>query len=272
MGSIVRGPADGNGEWSLFASFPSDAERIDGRIALSRDCGQSFEVRAVVHGSFAYSATQVSPDGRSLLCLYERSKAKELRLLSIPIAKLERSQQDRRPNVVFIACDDMNDWVGFLGGHPDALTPNMDRLASRGLVFTRAYCASPICGPSRASVLTGLAPRSSGVYTNQGTYVDYVPDVLSLPRCFKDGGYAVLGAGKINHAMGCVVPANYHEYGPDAGAIGGPFSWEELNMNRANRSPATTSPGDRSPSRVASSRTSIPERGSNEAICWRPSQ
>ena len=136
-----------------------------------------------------------------------------------------------KPNVLFVACDDMNDWVGFLGGHPDTVTPNMDRLAKRGIVFERAYCASPICGPSRAAVLTGLKPETSGVYHNAGTYIDYVPDAVSLPRFFRDSGYHVMGCGKINHAMGCVVQENYDEFGPDAGAIGGPFTWEELNMN-----------------------------------------
>ncbi len=136
-----------------------------------------------------------------------------------------------RPNVLFIACDDMNDWVGFLGGHPDTLTPNLDRLARRGVVFENAYCASPICGPSRAAVLTGLRPETSGVYNNLGTYIDYVPEAVALPRFFKDRGYLVMGAGKINHAMGVVVRENYHEFGPDAGAIGGPFTWEELNLN-----------------------------------------
>ncbi|MFD2160204.1 sulfatase [Rubritalea tangerina] len=151
--------------------------------------------------------------------------------LTLAAAESSTKQQPSRPNVLFIACDDMNDWVGFLGGHPDTLTPNMDRLAARGVTFTRAYCASPICGPSRAAVLTGLKPETSGVYNNQGTYSDFVPDATSLPMFFKQNGYLVMGAGKINHAMGCVVPENYHEFGPDAGAIGGPFTWEELNMN-----------------------------------------
>ncbi len=141
------------------------------------------------------------------------------------------NQEPAMPNILFIACDDLNDWVGFLGGHPDTRTPNMDRLAQRGIVFERAYCASPICGPSRAAILTGMKPETSGVYNNKGTYIDYVPDAVSLPRFFKNHGYMVMGAGKINHAMGCVVPENYHEFGPDAGAIGGPFTWEELNMN-----------------------------------------
>jgi len=147
------------------------------------------------------------------------------------ISQAAEPTKEARPNILFIACDDMNDWVGFLKGHPDTLTPNMDRLAKRGIVFERAYCASPICGPSRAAVLTGLKPETSGVYNNKGTYIDYVPNAVALPRFFKDNGYVVMGAGKINHAMGVVVKENYHEFGPDAGAIGGPFTWEELNMN-----------------------------------------
>lgn len=154
-----------------------------------------------------------------------------LPLLSLTVVAGEDARQkSTRPNVLFIACDDMNDWVGFLKGHPDTLTPNMDRLAKRGIVFERAYCASPICGPSRAAVLTGLKPETSGVYNNQGTYLDRVPDAVTLPKFFKNNGYVVMGAGKINHAMGCVVPDNYHEFGPDAGAIGGPFTWQELSM------------------------------------------
>lgn len=141
------------------------------------------------------------------------------------------AQAEERPNVLFISVDDLNDWVGFLGGHPDTLTPNMDRLAKRGAVFTNAYCASPICGPSRAAVLTGMRPESSGVYNNKGTYIDYVPDAESLPKFLKRRGYKVMGAGKINHGMGMVVEDNWSSYGPDAGAIGGPFTWEELNMN-----------------------------------------
>ena len=62
------------------------------------------------------------------------------------------------PNVLFIAIDDLNDWVGFLGGHPQALTPNMDRLAERGIVFTNAHCASPACNPSRAAIFSGKMP------------------------------------------------------------------------------------------------------------------
>ena len=99
------------------------------------------------------------------------------------------------------------------------LRPNLDKLASQGIYFTNAHCASPICGPSRASILTGLRPETSGCYTNLGTYVDYVPDAVSLPRYFLDHNYHVMGAGKINHALGMVVPENWHEYGPDCGIV-----------------------------------------------------
>src|SRR5690348_1731043 len=70
----------------------------------------------------------------------------------------------RRPNVLFIAIDDLNDWVGCLAGHPQAKTPNIDRLASRGTLFTNAHCQAPLCNPSRSSLMTGLRPSTTGIY------------------------------------------------------------------------------------------------------------
>ena len=71
-----------------------------------------------------------------------------------------------KQNVLFIAIDDLNDWVGCLGGHPGAITPNLDRLAARGVLFTNAHCAAPLCNPSRAALMTGIRPSTSGIYTN----------------------------------------------------------------------------------------------------------
>ena len=72
--------------------------------------------------------------------------------------------QESRPNVLLIAVDDLNDWVGVLGGHPQAKTPNIDRLAARGTLFANAHCQAPVCSPSRASLATGRLPSTTGMY------------------------------------------------------------------------------------------------------------
>ena len=104
-----------------------------------------------------------------------------------------------KPNVLFIAVDDLNDWVGCLGGHPDVKTPNIDRLAKRGVLFTKAYCSAPLCNPSRASLLTGVLPSVSGVYGNDNPWRKAMPDAVTLPQHFRAAGYSVMGAGKIFH-------------------------------------------------------------------------
>ena len=70
-----------------------------------------------------------------------------------------------RPNVLFISVDDLNDWIGVLGGHPQSRTPNLDRLAGRGVIFGRTYCAAPACNPSRAALMTGVLSSTSGAIT-----------------------------------------------------------------------------------------------------------
>lgn len=109
--------------------------------------------------------------------------------------------QQRRPNVLFLAVDDLNDWVGCLGGHPQARTPNLDRLASRGVLFTNAHCNAPLCNPSRASLMTGIRPSSSGIYNNNQPMrkSPVLRDAVSLGQHFRAGGYSVMGAGKIFH-------------------------------------------------------------------------
>ena len=106
-----------------------------------------------------------------------------------------------RKNVLFLAIDDLNDWVGCLGGHPDAKTPNIDRLASRGVLFERAYCSAPLCNPSRASLLTGLNPSTTGVYRNDHIWraAPKLKGVVTLPHLFRLNGYYVAGGGKIFH-------------------------------------------------------------------------
>src|SRR4051812_11692292 len=105
----------------------------------------------------------------------------------------------RRPNVLFIAIDDLNDWVGFLGGHPQVQTPNMDRLAKRGVVFANAHCAAPLCSPSRAAVFSGKQPSHTGVYGNDDNILELRPQPVLLPDALRARGYRTYGTGKLLH-------------------------------------------------------------------------
>jgi arylsulfatase A-like enzyme len=104
-----------------------------------------------------------------------------------------------RPNVLFIAVDDLNHWVGYLGRNPQTLTPNIDKLALRGVRFTRSYCAAPVCNPSRAAVMSGMRPGTTGVYNNNHDFRPAIPAEKCLPATFRGAGYVTLGAGKIYH-------------------------------------------------------------------------
>lgn len=106
---------------------------------------------------------------------------------------------DPRPNVLFIASDDLRDWVGYMGASNQSLTPNLDRLAAMGVAFKRAYCASPSCNPSRAALFSGLRPSTSGVYENNVDFRKYLPPSIMLPTAFRNAGYYVQGAGKMYH-------------------------------------------------------------------------
>ncbi|HVR36309.1 MAG TPA: sulfatase-like hydrolase/transferase, partial [Methylomirabilota bacterium] len=106
-----------------------------------------------------------------------------------------------RPNVLFIAIDDLNDWVGPLAGHPQVQTPNLDRLAAQGTTFLNAHCQSPLCNPSRTSVMTGLRPSSTGIYGLSPWFreLDEFKDLVTLPQYFEQHGYRTLSTGKIYH-------------------------------------------------------------------------
>src|SRR5262245_37665618 len=103
------------------------------------------------------------------------------------------------PNVLFLAVDDLNDWVGCLGKRTDVKTPNIDKLAKRGELFTHAYCAAPACNPSRTAILTGLRPSTTGVYHNNQPWRPVLKDAVTLPQYFMKNGYIVQGGGKIFH-------------------------------------------------------------------------
>ena len=116
------------------------------------------------------------------------------------------------PNVLFVSVDDMNDWVGALG-YEAAHTPNIDRLAARGTLFTNAHAPSPKCNPSRTAILSGLRPSTTGVYGNGEWWKPNLPDVVMLPRYFKDNGYIAAGGGKVfHHTSGFNPPESWDEY------------------------------------------------------------
>src|SRR5205085_6472516 len=117
-----------------------------------------------------------------------------LSALAWPGASLAQEKKTPKPpNVLFIAVDDLNHWVGHLGRNKQTKTPNIDRLAKRGVTFTRAYCAAPVCNPSRAALMSGRRPSSTGVYDNGQDFQPAIDPTSTLTTQFLRAGYSVIG-------------------------------------------------------------------------------
>ena len=115
-------------------------------------------------------------------------------------ALAKRPKGKARPNILFIAIDDMNDWTGWQGGYPLASTPNLDRLAGQGTALRNAYTEAPVCQAARAAILFGRHPWTTGIYTNDClNWPRVAPDRTSVVRAFKDAGYLTTYTGKIHH-------------------------------------------------------------------------
>lgn len=125
---------------------------------------------------------------------------------------LPAAESTDRPNILFISVDDLNDWISPLGGHPQSLTPNFARLASRSMLFTNAHCPAPACGPCRAAILSGIPPHRSGLYDNMQPLRDVLPDATLMPRHFSNHGYHAAGSGKILHYV--IDPQSWDDYFP----------------------------------------------------------
>ena len=139
-----------------------------------------------------------------------------------------------RPNVLLLIVDDLNDWVGCLGGHPQAHTPHIDRLAQRGVLFTNAHCQAPICNPSRVSMLTGMLPSTTGIYLLQPTQFrvsDALKHVQTLPQYFAEHGYETIGTGKIWHNS--TSRNTFQKYGP-RGSFG-PLPKQKFHYKQGHR-------------------------------------
>ncbi len=126
-----------------------------------------------------------------------------LLLGSLPATSWAQADLPERPNVLFIAIDDLNDWIGAMEGHPQAITPNMDRLMDQGVLFTNAHCSQAVCFASRTSLLSGLHPSTTGWYTSissmRKTYDQVMGTHKMLSQYFKDNGYKTMAVGKIYH-------------------------------------------------------------------------
>ncbi len=116
-----------------------------------------------------------------------------------------------KPNVLFIAVDDLNHWVGYLGRNPQTKTPNIDRLARMGVAFNNAYCAVPACEPARGALMGGRRPWTTGLYYNGDKWKTILPEGQGLTAPFLRAGYRVSGAGKIYHGDQ-YFPSEWTEY------------------------------------------------------------
>jgi arylsulfatase A-like enzyme len=149
-----------------------------------------------------------------------------------------------KPDVVFVVVDDLNDWIGVMGGHPQSKTPNLDALADRGVLFTNAHCNAPQCGPSRTSFLHGVYPKSTGKYFNstrrpaffgdqpmQGITSKNAPkDSLVFHRHFKQHGYRVVSGGKVGHGNTVKQKGDVDAYLNRPRDIRGNFTDDKTNL------------------------------------------
>ena len=119
----------------------------------------------------------------------------------------------KQPDVLFIAVEDLNDWIGCLGGHPQTKTPHFDRLAAAGVLFRNAHCPAASCNPSRSAILSGIAPHRSGLYTNRQKLREVMPEAELLPKYFSRHGYWSAGPGKLLHYI--IDPPSWDDYFPD---------------------------------------------------------
>ena len=151
-------------------------------------------------------------------------------LIAIPLMLYCSGKSDKqapKPNILFIAVDDLNDWVGCMQGHSQTKTPNIDRLATKGVLFTNAHVQCAICNPSRSSIMTSLYPSTTGIYFNAGDITDspVASKHTVLTKRFEIEGYYVTGAGKIYNDNDQKYMSNY------AGKFGsfGPYPEENLS-------------------------------------------
>ena len=139
-------------------------------------------------------------------------------------SKLNAQKVNAQPNVIFIICDDLNDYQGAFGGHPQAITPNIDRFANSGVQFLNAHSNVPVCSPSRNSMITVVYPHESKDYGWTDLKKQPVlKNNKTLMRLFKENGYITLGTGKITHGN---MKEDWDEWGMPLKNNYGPFYFD----------------------------------------------
>lgn len=141
--------------------------------------------------------------------------------------------KSNKPNVLFLAIDDLNDWIGGLGGHPQVKTPNLDRLISKSVLFSNAHCAAPVCSASRHALFSGLRPSTTGWYSNSSKglkgYLKTLGKTVPLPAHFRNNGYKTMAAGKVFH-KGTSDVRGYHYWDEERPK----FKWPEHLIARGH--------------------------------------
>ena len=168
---------------------------------------------------------------------------------------------EEKPNVLFIAVDDLNDWIGALDGHPLAKTPHLDRLAKRGISFSNAHCASPVCNPSRHATMTGIHPTRSGWYGSvplkgiEKSHEKVLNGRQPMPTHFRNEGYVTMAAGKIFHKG--VKDFDYPYWDETRSSN---YGFRKEAFNRSKFAPYPPDGGF--------FQTKYPEKISGKSLCW----
>ncbi len=168
--------------------------------------------------------------------LFAGTMVTSLLVLNTNVEAKKRAVPEKK-NVLFLMADDFNYWLNKIGYYP-TITPNLDKLATKGVLFTEAHCSSPVCNPSRNALWSGMRPSTTGIESNNGGYVREIPgfaNIVSMHQYFMDHGYYTYGGGKLWHAgsMGSesTDPAHWNNlYTEGTGSPGGnfyKFSWDE---------------------------------------------
>ena len=151
-------------------------------------------------------------------------------LICLVVSSLFQMASAERPSVLFLNIDDWNDWNSVLEGHPQAVTPHLERFAARSVTFTRAICASPVCFPSRTALFSGLHPARTGALSNPNwgnSWRSYVPHAVTLPQLFSAQGWTSIGIGKNFHNKDADEFDEYTRRGKEPKAI--PSTYKDLN-------------------------------------------